>query len=167
MMRLKLVTCGVLLVAFNAIAIAGQKGDGTTENFSLSLRREYGRAAYRECRLHVGVFDAGGRTALWCHFNIEPPKYLRAERALTREEIAVLSTLARASDLCVGGHTGRDGRAVDGVLETLLTTCQDGLVAILVTSGNPTFSTSDARRQLLDYLRALEEQLRKSAPPPK
>jgi hypothetical protein len=56
---------------------------------------------------------------------------------------------------------------VDRELETLQTNCLDGSVAVLVTSGNPTFKAQGARRQLITRLYAMEEELRKSAAPPK
>lgn len=45
--------------------------------------------------------------------------------------------------------------------------CSEGNVAVLVTSGNPTFEANGARRDLLNRLHVLEEQLRKAAPLPK
>jgi len=36
-----------------------------------------------------------------------------------------------------------------------------------VTSGNPTFNAQGARRQLIGRLHAMEDELRKSAAPPK
>ena len=137
------------------------------EQFALSLTREYGRALYRDCRLNVGAHEGQGRATWHCTVNIEPAKHVRAERALTRQEVADYSSLSRSSDLCGGGATGVDGRAGDAVLETLMTTCSDGLVAVLVTSGNPTFDTNKSRRQLLARLYSLEAELRKSAAPPK
>lgn len=108
-----------------------------------------------------------GRTAGQCTLNVDPPRDLRAERSLTPQEAAALTALVRAADLCGGGHIGRDARAVDGELETLLTACANGQVAVLVTSGNPTFQANDARRQLLARLHAVESQLLKAAAPSK
>jgi hypothetical protein len=90
---------------------------------------------------------------------------LRADRALTSDEVTTYSELVRTADLCSGGHTGVDGRPADAVLESLMTNCPDGGVAILVTSGNPTFKTNERRRHLLDRLHTLEDGLRKSAAP--
>jgi hypothetical protein len=154
--------CGAL-VAITEASMTGQ----TPDTVALSLTRQYGRALYRDCRLDVTIIQGQGRTALQCSFNIEPPKNLRAERTLAAHEVTAFSALVRTSGLCNAGHTGRDGRAGDGVLETLMTNCPEGRVAVLVTSGNPTFSENDARRQLLDRIHALEDELRKSAPSPK
>lgn len=142
--------------------LIGQPAD----NVRLSLKREYGRALYRDCRLDVTIFEGRGGAALRCTYNIEPPRILRAERTFTEADVTRLATLARASDLCTGGHTGTDARADDGELETLMTNCSEGRVAMLVTSGNPTFA-NNPRRQLLEHLHALEAELRKAAQPRK
>ena len=133
----------------------------------MSLKREYGRALYTECRLSLVVFQRQGRASLWCALNTAGGKSLRAERELTPQEAAEFPALVAAGKLCSGGHLGRDDTASDGILETLQTRCSEGDVAVLVTSGNPTFKTNDARRGLLDRLHILEEQLRKAAPLPK
>ena len=156
-----LICCGALLAGM------GPSNDQSADDVALTLTRQYGRALYRDCRLDVTAFERQGRTALRCTFNIEPPKSLHAERPLTPQEAAAMSALVRAGDLCSGGHIGRDTRASNGELETLLTACSKGHVAMLVTSGNPTFQANDARRQLLDRLHALEDELRKAARPPK
>lgn len=147
-------------VAYLVLALGS--GNQPTDGMQLSLTRQYGRALYRDCRVDVVVFERQGRTQLHCTWNTEPPKPLFAQRALSAQEVQELSKLASASELCSGGHLGQDGRSGDGVLETLLTTCREGQVAVLVTSGNPTFKASGARRQLLDRLDALEAELRKS-----
>ena len=149
------------------LAMMAASAAQSADNVALSLTREYGRALYRDCRLDLTVFERQGRTALQCTFNIEPPRSLRAERLLTLQEVTAFSALVRAGDLCSGGHIGRDTRASDGALETLLTACPKGQVAVLVTSGNPTFQTNDPRGQLLARLHAIEDELRKAAPPPK
>ena len=158
---LRYVICGALLAATQTTT-----GQGT-DDIGLSLSRQYGRALYRDCRLDVTVFEGHGRTALHCTFNIEPPKSLHAERTLAPQEVAALSALVRTSDLCGGGHIGRDGRAHDAELETLMTRCSEGRVAVLVTTDNSTFNDYNARRQLLDRLHALEDELRRAAPVPK
>ena len=155
------------ICAAASVTMAALSMSQPASNVSLSLRREYGRALYRECRLDINVFERKGRAALQCTDNNEPPKVLRAERELVPGEATGLSTLVGASDLCSGGHTGLDNRPNDGVLETLTTACPEARVAILVTSGNPTFSSNDARRRLLERMHALEAELQKAAPPPK
>ena len=156
---------GLFLSSVTVVAAytAGQP----VERVALSLKREYGRALYRDCRLDVTIFEGQGRTSLHCNVNSQPPRVLREERALTSDEVKTYSELVPTADLCGGGHTGVDGRPVDAVLETLMTNCPDGRVAVLVTSGNPTFKANERRRQLLDRLHALEDGLRKSAPQPK
>jgi hypothetical protein len=149
------------------LAMMGAPNAQSADNVALSLTRQYGRALYRDCRLDVTVFERQGRTALQCTFNSDPPRSLHAQRPLTPQEVAAVSALVRAGDLCSGGHIGRDTRASDGELETLLTACSKGHVAVLVTSGNPTFQTNDARRQLLARLHAVEAELQKAAPLPK
>jgi len=141
--------------------------DQSVGDISLSLRTEHGRALFRDCRLDINVIDNRGRTSLECTYSSESPKVLRTERTLTRTEISDVSALAGASDLCSGGHVGRDETALDGELETLMTRCRDNRVAVLVTSGNPTFSSNDARRRLLERMHALDAELLKSALPPK
>jgi len=48
-----------------------------------------------------------------------------------------------------------------------MTNCSESRVAVLVTSGNPTFREYNARRKLLDQLQALEAELHKAARPSK
>ena len=136
----------------------------STDQVLLSLKRDYGRALYTQCRLNIVVFARQGRASLWCAPSMAGGKQLSAERALSSPEAKDLPPLVMASDLCTLGHTGRDDTASDGIFETLQTRCPGGNVAVLVTSGNPTFTTNDARRRLLDRLYILEEDLRRSAP---
>jgi hypothetical protein len=150
------------LLALTAAFAAQSVGEVT-----LTLTQQYARALYRDCRLDVTVFLGQGRIALHCALSSEPSKSLHADRTLTPDEVKAVSALVAASDLCGGGHTGRDERAGDGELETLQTNCLDGNVAVLVTSGNPTFTAQGARRQLIGRLYAMEDELRKSAAPPK
>jgi hypothetical protein len=149
------------------VTTVGSSLGQAVNNVTLSLRREYGRARYRQCRLDITVSDGKGRTALECTYNIEPPQTLRAERVLEPAEMNELSTLVGASDLCTGGHIGRDDRASDGVLETLMTACSEARVAVLVTSGNSTFNTNKARRRLIERIHALEAELGEATRPPK
>ena len=137
------------------------------DNVTLVLRQDYGRALYRDCRLDINVVNGIGSAALLCNYNRQTPATLHADRALTPREAADFSTLVSESDLCSGGNIGRDERAGDGVLETLMTTCQGSRVAVLVTSGNPTFTSNDARRRLLERIHALEADLHKAGQPPK
>jgi hypothetical protein len=62
------------------------------------LTREYGRAIYRDCRLDITIFE--GQGAGWqCTLNREPPKSVRAERALTPQEVRAYSDLLRTVEL--------------------------------------------------------------------
>ena len=90
----------------------------------------------------------------------------RRDRSLASQDVAAFADLVAKSELCIGGHIGTDRRAVDGHLETLMTGCAGGTVAVLVTSGNPTFANG-ARRELLELIRSREDELRKSATTPK
>jgi hypothetical protein len=152
----------MMLLATAAVACAQ-----SSNNIVLTLEREYGRALYTQCRLGVVVFERQGRVSLWCALNMPGGKQLSAERALTSKEAAELPALVAASDLCGSGHIGRDDTASDGILETLQTRCPGGTVAVVVTSGNPTFQPDGARRSLLDRLYSLEKDLQRKAPEPK
>jgi hypothetical protein len=156
-----------LICATLLVITAAAHAQSSTDHVVISLKREYGRALYTECRLSLVVFRRQGRASLWCALNTAGGKSLRAERQLTPQEAGEFPALVAAGKLCSGGHLGRDDTASDGILETLQTRCSEGDVAVLVTSGNPTFKTNDARRGLLDRLHILEEQLRKAAPLPK
>ena len=160
---LRLVTCGALLAATATATLNVQE----PKEAAFSLTRQYGRALYRECRTDVTIVGGQGRAGLHCTLNREPPQSLATERALVAEELTAFGDLVARSELCGGGHIGKDTRAGDGFLETLMTECAGGSVAVLVTSGNPTFATEGARRQLLERIRSLEDELRKSASAPK
>ena len=151
-------SCAALLAT---VAVAQAQ---STDQVLLSLKRDYGRALYTQCRVNIVVFEHQGRASLWGSLNTPGGKQLSAERALTSQEATELPALVVASDLCTSGYIGRDDTASDGILETLQTRCPGGNVAVLVTSGNPTFKTNDARRRLLDRLHIVEEDLRRGAP---
>ena len=159
----RLVTSGALLVATATTTLVVQE----PKRAAFSFTRQYGRAVYRECRIDVTIVGGQGRTVLHCTLNRQPPQSLVMERSLVAQEVTVFSDLVAKSELCGGGHIGKDSRQLDGVLETLMTECAGGGVAVLVTSGNPTFATNGARRQLLERIRTLEDELRKSASAPK
>ena len=152
----------VMLLATAAVANAQP-----SDNIVLSLKREYGRALYSQCRLGVVVFERQGRASLWCALNMPGGKQLSSERALTSKEAVELPALVAASELCGSGYIGRDDTASDGILETLQTRCPGETVAVVVTSGNPTFQPAGARRSLLDRLYSLEKDLQRKAPEPK
>jgi hypothetical protein len=84
-------------------------------------------------------------------------------RDLTSDERSRFTKLVRPSDLCGGGHIGTDPTPHDGVLEMLRADCGDGRVAILVASGNPTFTGGQARQHPVDWLHARIVELEKTA----
>ena len=127
----------------------------------MSLKQEFGRAVFRECRLDVGVYGGPGRASVFCVRNAAPPSELLHERALTPEEANRLLALARESNLLSGGNVGTDLTPGDGIFETLKVT-ESGQTAVLVTSGNSTF-TMGSRRNLLDLLHTLLNELIKGA----
>ena len=127
------------------------------------LKQEFGRALFSECRLNVVVYGGPGRASVYCVRNVSkaPPSELQHERALTPEEANRLLLLARASNLLSGGNVGTDDTPSDGIFETLKVT-ESGQTAVLVTSGNSTF-TMGSRRTLLELLHTLLNELMKSA----
>ena len=159
-----------LLCAAMLLVAAGAHGQPSTDgHVVLTLKREFARALYTECRLSLVVFERQSRASVWCAFSTTPGtpgRSLTAERMLTPKETVEYPALVAAGRLCSGGHLGRDETPTDGMLETLQTRCSGNEVAVLVTSGNPTFKTDDARRVLLERLYVLEAELRKAAPRP-
>jgi len=129
----------------------------------MSLKQEFGRALFSECRLDVVVYGGPGRASVYCVRNLSkaPPSELQHERALTPEEANQLLALARGSNLLSGSSVGADLTASDGIFETLKVT-ESGQTAVLVTSGNSTF-TMGSRRNLLELLHTLLNELMKSA----
>ena len=129
----------------------------------MSLKQEFGRALFSECRLDVVVYGGPGRASVYCVRNVSkaPPSELQHERALTPEEANQLLVLARGSNLLSGSSVGADLTASDGIFETLKVT-ESGQTAVLVTSGNSTF-TMGSRRNLLELLHTLLNELMKSA----
>jgi len=129
----------------------------------LSLKREYGRALFSECRLDVAIFDGKGRSDLACSRTPAPevPGNVSQNRALTASEVTEILKLAQASDLFAGGHIGNDSTSVDGLFETLKVT-QSGRTVVLVSSGNASFE-SGGRRGLIRLLRSMLNDLQKAA----
>ena len=163
-MSTRIVGCCFCVLLLATLAVANAQ---PSDNIVLSLKREYGRALYTQCRLDVVVFERQGRVSLWCALDTPGGRQLSAERVLASTEAAELPALVAASELCGPGNIGQDDTASDGVLETLQTRCPGGTVVVVVTSGNPTFQPDGARRSLLDRLYSLEKDLQRRAPEPK
>jgi len=133
-------------------------------NVQLSLKREYGRALFRECRLDVTIFEGKGRSGLVCSRipSPESPGSVSRDRALTPSEVSDILKLSQASDLFAGGHVGANSTAVDGLFETLTVAEAGRRTVVLVSSGNDTF-TIGSRRELIRLLYSLLNELQKAA----
>jgi hypothetical protein len=120
----------------------------------LSLHQQFGKAAFKDCRLDIVTFGGDGSAYLRCVRNAAPPREMSRRHKLTAEDVNLLFGLVRDGNLFAGEHIGIDGTASDGPpFETLRVSVAADTV-ILVTSGNRSFTTG-ARRELLDWLQAL------------
>ena len=133
----------------------------SNNNIRLSLHQQFARALFRECRLDVGTYESGGSAYLRCVRYGVAPRELLGNRKLTAEEVTRLVGLVREGNLFAGDHIGIDGRGSDVPFETLTITVEPE-TAVLVTSGNPSFTTG-ARQQLLDWMHAVMRELEESA----
>ena len=133
-------------------------------NVQLSLRREYGRSLFRECRLDVTIADGKGRSRLTCSRTSSPEGSgsVTRDRDLTASEVSDILKLSEASNLFAGGHVGTNSTAVDGLFETLMVTESGRRTAVLVSSGNDSF-TIGSRRDLIRLLYSLLNELQKAA----
>lgn len=129
-------------------------------NVRLSLHQQFGRAMFRECRLDIVTYENAGNASLRCERNVAPPTVLLRQRKLTSDEAGRLVRFVHASHLLAGDYIGLDETPGDGVFETLRITVSSG-TGVLVTSGNPSFTTG-ARRELLDWLQRLMRALQES-----
>ena len=149
-----LVSLTVVLVA-GAVCSAAQ-----APPLRVSLEQRFGRARFRSCELNVQVVDRSGRSTLRCVWNVNPPTELTSARALTSQETERLLELTRDRETLSGPTGGKDLRSVDGVEETV--TIQRGSErTVLTASGNPSFDRG-ARRQLLDLLHSITEDLQRA-----
>jgi hypothetical protein len=134
---------------------------GAPSQFQLSLVREYGRAVFTHCHLDVVVLENKGSAQLSCDRTSAPagvqPLFAREELA-SAETLRLAGLVAAAALYQRGGHIGTDTTPGDGEFETLKITSQPGTV-VVVTSGNPTFTTDSSRKELLSQLRILEKRL--------
>jgi hypothetical protein len=81
------------------------------------------------------------------------------QRALTAAEVQTLRRLCEAAGLFDGGHVGADLSASDIGFEMLIVRT-DRRAVVLVTFGNPTFSTGP-RKALIDWMRQMQMELLK------
>ncbi len=123
-------------------------------SFQLSLDREHGRAMFRRCRLNVVVSQKRGSSQLSCEYNVKPavPPVAQGEE-LSPNETQDLIRLFGPAALYEGGHIGEATTTmIDAPFETLLASKQSrtgSRTVVLVTSGNATFETNPARKELL------------------
>ena len=140
----------------------------------LTLVQEFGRAQYTRCRFTV-VYNQPplpqtDRVELSC----TPLPHPRVDdvvttRDLSSEEVTLVARLAAASDLYLGGHVGTyEHTGSEGPWERLEVRrcCGSGKSVVLVTDGNPTFSTG-TRRELLALLAKWRSELLPKLPAPK
>ena len=126
----------------------------------LQLTQEFGRAQFSRCVVKVVYYrppmlNGSEHLELRCSPNVRPwVDDLVTSRRLTAEEVERFAKLAVASDLYSGGHTGKPSASgSEGPWERLEVgrCCGREESVILITTGNPTFSTG-ARRELLNVL---------------
>jgi hypothetical protein len=137
--------------------------DTAIANFVLSLAREYGRAVFSQCRLDVAVYEGAGRASLFCvspgsDGKGRPVPPLTSSQELTRADAQQLTVLVQRSRLFDGEYAGSDMTPSDGIFETLKVRA-GATTAVVVTSGNPSFTSQSSRRELLALLTSLERVL--------
>jgi hypothetical protein len=120
------------------------------------------------CRLSVRVGPEQSIARLVCHDGpgfVGPWPARTAEQKLPATEGSRILALAHQAALFAGGHLGLDGRAHDAMLETLTVHAPGDVSAVLLVTGNPTFSFGSPRKQLLAALRliwsGMESQVRR------
>ena len=140
----------------------------STDDFILTLSREYGYAVFRQCRLDIVVSQSRGGANLWCDYGASLDgkgrriPALTARQDLPSDETQRVKAAVRSARLFDGGHIGRDNQTVDGHFETLKLQ-NGGQTVVLVTSDNPTFAREGPRKQLLSMLKDVEQRLLKKA----
>ena len=156
----RLATAFILAVVLISIA---EPSRAQPTSVQLSLKREYGRGLFSECRLDVAIVEGKGRSGVVCSGGAAPerPGTVSRDRPLTAGEVSEILKLSRASDFFAGGHVGTDSTAVDGLFETLKV-MESGRTAVLVSSGNDTF-TSGSRRELIRMLHSILNELQRAA----
>ena len=154
-MRLILV-CLVLAVPLSAQTRSPV--DPTLHGGILTLIQEFGRARYTRCRLTVFYNQPPMPRTDRVELSCTPLPYPRVDdvvrsRDLSIKEVALVAKLAEASDLYSGGHVGAWRTGSEGPWERLEVSrcCGSGNSVVLITDGNPTFTTG-TRRDLLALL---------------
>ena len=144
-----------------ALLVSGAVCSSAQAPLQVSLEQRFGRAKFRSCELNVQVVDRIGRSTLRCVWNISPPTEFTSARALTSHETRQLMELTGDDKTWSGSSSGKDLRSVDGITETV-TIRHGAKTTVLTASGNPSFDTG-VRRQLLDLLHLITEDLQRTA----
>jgi hypothetical protein len=157
-MRLVLV-CLLLAVPLSA-QTRSPRVDSFLQGGNLTLVQTFGRAVYTRCGLTVVYNQPPLPPTDRIELSCTPLPYPRVDdvvtkRNLSTEEVALVAKLAVASDLYSGGHVGGSGGTSlsEGPWERLEVghCCGSRNSVVLITDGNPTFTTG-ARRDLLTLL---------------
>lgn len=156
---MKLIVAALLVstTAFSAQAPARAQNGGI-----LMVTQDFGRAHFSRCVLTVWYGQPSrqpDRAELSCTYHNPQFRPAMATRPLSAEDVAAISTFVLASDLYSGGHVGKlsGGDAPSERLEVLRCCGRDDSV-VLITGGNPSFS-SGPRRELLNLLHRWREPL--------
>ena len=164
----------ILVCLLLAVSLSAQTSSHTLDSGGiLTLVQEFGRARYSRCRFTV-FFHQPPRPIDRVELSCTPLPYPRVDdvftsRELSTEEVALVVRLTDASDLYSGGHVGRYGHTgSEGPWERLEVgrCCGSVNSAVLITDGNPTF-TSGSRRDLLALLTMWRAELLPKLPQPK
>lgn len=147
----------VLLIAVCCQSVSSQtKIEDSTEEVHLTLSRQTGsQGRYRWCTFIAETWRETGGISSRCGdagpFGTASPGPGARDprhRSLTDSERATLRQLYRAASLFDGGHVGAD---LSGDLPFQILMVRGKRAVVLVTTGNPTF-TSGPRRALIDWL---------------
>jgi hypothetical protein len=152
------IACLLLAVPLSA-QTRSRAVDSTLQGGMLTLVQEFGRAPYTRCRFTVFYNQPPTPRIDRVELSCTPLPYPRVDdvatsRDLSTEEVALVAKLAVASDLYSGGHVGVYGHTgSEGPWERLeVGRCfGNGNAVVLITDGNPTFTTG-SRRDLLALL---------------
>ena len=164
----------ILVCLLLAVSLSAQTRSPMVDSDGiLTLVQEFGRAGYSRCRFTV-FFHQPARPIDRVELSCSPLPYPRVDdvvtsRELSKEEVALVTKLAVASDLYSGGHVGRYGHTgSEGPWERLEVgrCCGNDNSAVLLTDGNPTFTTG-SRRDLLELLNMWRAELLPKLPRPK